>query len=211
MIFVINLTRRPDRWRKWKKEAETYQLPPYQRWEAVDAKQLTPTPEIKKLFRNNDFFNRSGVIACALSHYQIWQHIVKEKFPETIIFEDDANFITPLSKPNLPEGWDLFYYGGFIPTGKDFVVPGIPVSKNIIIPQIPKIPLRSGFCAYAYMLSYAGAQKLVSRILRKGIYKAIDYFMVDAFEELSYYCYSPATAYSDLSGGTDVQNYEQLF
>lgn len=206
MIFVINLARRPDRWRKWEKAALKAEVPPYQRWEAVDARKLAPSAEIFHLFRNNDFQNRSGVIACALSHFSVWQHIVKQQLPYGIIFEDDANFITVFREPVLPQDWDLFYYGGFLTPSLQ--VPGIPISQNIVIPNLPR---GGGFCAYAYMLSLKGAEKLINRVEQTGFYRAVDYFMVDAFNELKVYCYSPCIAFQDPAGGTDVQNPERLF
>lgn len=202
-IYVINLARRLDRWIHWKIEARKAKLPPYERWEAVDGEKLIITPEITHLFRHNDFHFKSSVMGCALSHYHIWKHIAKNELKETIIFEDDVLFLKPFEVPDLPKGWDLFYFGGVEIEGKPVVseIPGMPLKGNIIIPQLPDRVL---FCAYCYMLSLEGAKKLLKRVEERGIYRPIDGFMVDTFKLLNVYCYAAQSVYPTLDD-TDVQ------
>lgn len=195
MIYVINLARRPDRWKLWEINAKKWNIGPYERWEAVDGKQLILTPELKSLFRNiNYYFDfRKPAAACALSHIQIWRHIIKQGLQRTIIFEDDAIFFSkPFEIPELPEGWDIFYFGGII--DPNFEMPGIKIQENIVLPKLPKNI--TFICAYCYMISLEGAKKLVNRIEKKGMQDPLDIFMVGSFEELNVYCYSPFTVYA---------------
>ena len=199
-IFVINLATRPERWSTWVKEAERTTLPEYKRFEAINGYEITITPEIQHLFRNNDFNMRRGVIGCALSHMSIWLHIVEQQIPAGIIFEDDARFNEPFEVPQLPQGWELFYYGGAPMKG---VYPAaIPISETVGIPFLPE---QLCFSSIGYMISYNGAKKLLDRVTKTGFYNAVDWFMKDAFVILNVFCYRRLRVYHDDSFGTDVQ------
>lgn len=97
--FVISI-------RKERLEAFHIRLGPWvkyvQHWPGVHGSTLNQT----QLFRDgvltkNNFHDREhqgeqmirrGEIGCYLSHYGIWQHIVKNNIPYATIFEDDATF-----------------------------------------------------------------------------------------------------------------------
>jgi len=199
-IFVINLERRLDRWFNWQISAKHGKVENYERWNAVDGRTLVVNDEIKNLFRNIDF--KLGVMGCALSHYEIWQHIIKNQLEEAIIFEDDAIFATPLEIPKLPPDWDLFYFGGALFEGeiKIYLLSGEVVSEGIIKPNLKKHWLRT----FAYMISQKGAIKLVNRVKEKGFYKAVDSFMIDAASEMNIYSYNPLRVYATTED-TDIQ------
>ena len=62
-------------------------------FEGVDGEELTATEEIVRLFKENDFGSRTGMIGCALSHLRIWEKI--SHFPDdhvVMVCEDDAFF-----------------------------------------------------------------------------------------------------------------------
>lgn len=62
----------------------------YEFVKAVDGLLLSPTTELKHLFKNNDFGSRRGVIGCALSHYNLWKRLVNDSQHEYyVIMEDD--------------------------------------------------------------------------------------------------------------------------
>lgn len=199
-IVVLNLKRRPERWEAWIKEAKRVGIPSYTRWEAVDGSSLTLTSDIQYLFRNNDFAMRPGVVGCALSHMNIWLHIVENHIPSLIVFEDDARFNEPFLLPKLPQGWDLFYFGG-APL-KGVYPPGIPISDTIIVPQLPRDLY---FTTIGYMISYEGANQLLQSLMDKGFNKAVDWFMRDAFEKLNVFCYKKLIVYPDQNAGSDVK------
>lgn len=59
----------------------------------------------------------AGEVACALSHRQLYQHIVEQNYQRVLILEDD---VVPLTEnlpraasaiKELPEDWDLVYFG----------------------------------------------------------------------------------------------------
>lgn len=197
-IVVINLKRRPDRWVGWIKEAKRVGIKNYTRWEAFDGIEIKITPNIKNLFRNNDFSMRRGVVGCALSHMNIWLHIIENNIPALIVFEDDARFLEPFIVPDLPQNWDLFYFGG--PGG--VYPPGIPISDTIIIPKLPE---ELYFTAIGYMISLNGAKKLLERLEKIGFNKAVDWFMTDTFEKLNVFCYKKLIVHPDEKAGSDVK------
>ncbi len=200
-IVVINLKRRPDRWEAWLKEARRVGISDFLRWEAVDGQSLVMTPEIQNLFRDNDFSMRRGVVGCALTHMNIWLHIVENNIPELIVFEDDARFNDPLVVPELLQGWELFYYGG--PPFKGIYPPGVPISDTVMV---PKLPDDLYFTTIAYMISYSGAHKLLDRLTKVGFNKAADWFMRDTFEKLNVFCYKKLIVYPDQNFGSDIKN-----
>ena len=76
-IFVLNLERRPDRLKKCKQEFAEYTTLNFEQdvtlRKAVDGKSLDYTEYIDKFVQTNDYFFKSSVIGCALSHYDIWR------------------------------------------------------------------------------------------------------------------------------------------
>jgi len=200
-IFVINLERRLDRWFNWQIAAKLGKVENYERWNAVDGWTIVLNDEMKHLFRNNDFYFRNGVMGCALSHYELWQHIIKNNLKEAVIFEDDAIFATPLEIPKLPPDWDLFYFGGALKEGEVFYwMNGEVVSEGIIKPNFKQHSFRT----FAYMISQEGAVKLVQRVKEKGFYRAVDAFMMDAAGEMNVYSYNPLRVYATTED-TDIQ------
>ncbi len=199
-IVVLNLKRRPDRWAAWVKEAERVGISNYNRWEAIDGGTLHFTTEIEYLFRDNDFNMRKNVVGCALSHMNIWLHVVENKIPSLIVFEDDARFNEPFTVPELPSGWDLFYFGG--PPFKGIYPPGVPISDRIIIPRLPEDLY---FTAIGYMISYKGAHQLLERLVKVGFNRAVDWFMRDSFNKLNVFCYRKLILYPDENAGSDIQ------
>ena len=125
-----------------------------------------------------------GSLACALSHYQIYEECSKQSKPY-LIFEDDVvlldNFDTNLNilieeLENNVENYDLFYLGYN-------QIPGFtkePFSNLISIPQ----GLITGL--YGYILTPNGASKLLSTIF--PLDKQIDSSISDNREKFDLYC-----------------------
>lgn len=210
-IIVINLKRRPDRWAAWVHEAERVGMTQYTRWEAVDGTKITITPEIHNLFLHNDFNMRPGAVGCALTHMNVWLYIVENNIPALIVLEDDALLNEPLNMPDLPQGWDLFYYGGALlrkqyepPEGPVRAVypPGIPINELVLI---PKFPDHMYFTTVGYMVSYDGACKLLDRLVKVGFNKPVDRFMRDAFETLNVFAYRKLVVYANLDLISDTE------
>jgi GR25 family glycosyltransferase involved in LPS biosynthesis len=200
-VAVINLKRYPERWIAWVKEAERMGITDYSRWEAVDGSTLTITSEVQQLFIKNDFNEHRGTIGCALSHMHLWLHIIENKVPELIILEDDARFNDSFEIPELPLGWDLFYYSG--PSFKSIYPPGISINDKIMIPQFSK---DLHFTTLSYRLSYSGACKLIGRLRKIGFNRAVDGFIRDTFDRLNVFCYKKSRVYPANDLGPEVNS-----
>src|SRR5438477_11440696 len=93
--FVINLKKRTDRWNTINKSFSGTGIK-LMRWNAVYGKDLKKDM-IKKI--TTPFCNRfcsDFMIGCWLSHYTLWQWIVKKNLDNVLILEDDAVPVGPI-------------------------------------------------------------------------------------------------------------------
>lgn len=109
-----------------------------------------------------------GEVACAISHYQVWEKIVRENRRCTLILEDDAIFVKGFGS-KLQEiltqiqdnsiDYDLLYLSRDTEHTKYPTKIQLPkeerISKNLVIPQ---------YCHWlcAYVLKLEGAEKLLA-------------------------------------------------
>ncbi|CAD6187858.1 unnamed protein product [Caenorhabditis auriculariae] len=126
-IYVINLKRRPERLQKMEKIFELLGVEATV-WEATDGNYLDSLPSPHKSHATlpsyrDPIMNRpikAGEIGCFLSHYRIWEDVVKEGLDRVIVFEDDLRFapnglqrvrevLADLDATGKP--WDLIYLG----------------------------------------------------------------------------------------------------
>jgi GR25 family glycosyltransferase involved in LPS biosynthesis len=168
-VFVINLDSRSDRWKSLL-EAEP-SLVTAERISAVDGRKLSLTPEMYQLFQHNTFQWKKSVMGCMLSHISIWKRILQEKGDSFLILEDDVRFEPgwreQWSRINVPTDADLIYLGGILPpnrVGLSNVLHKVTDHCYSILPNclFSKIPLPIfHLCAFSYVLTRSGAQKLV--------------------------------------------------
>ncbi|MEM7349970.1 MAG: glycosyltransferase family 25 protein [Acidobacteriota bacterium] len=230
-IEVINLDRRPDRL-----QAFFRKLPPgiergrIRRRRAVDGRELAPTPELRHLFRDNDFGYRRGVIACALSHRQLWRELAAEASgPATVlVLEDDVLFVPDFYRrwceryvADLPSTFDLAYLGGpsvTLDEAETLETTGgeIDLAPADYIAEPAKgsfgVPLRSQFGTFAYLVSRAGAERLCQIVDEAGMQRAVDWFLIDQWPRLAVYTATPLLCWGIRNHASDVQqNYAGLF
>ena len=93
---IVNLERRPDRKTETENKLKNEQITDYEFFAAVDGMKLQPSGELNKLFFNNDFGNKRGVIGCALSHYILWQELLASNNDYYVILEDDFTLCNQL-------------------------------------------------------------------------------------------------------------------
>lgn len=214
--FVVNLDRRIDRWKTFEKRAAQHGLINYTRWSAVDGAALALTPEIKQLFEGNDFNWRRGVIGCALSHYHLWKKIIEEDLSCALVLEDDAEFVQKSFSSywngilveafeKLPQA-DLIYLGG---TPQSYHAPHRPDLDPIYAKAVNKHfyhPRPGGHLGtFSYIISKSGCEKLLARIQREKIKRAIDWVMVESFSELNVFVAKPFSFISPIIVGSDVE------
>jgi GR25 family glycosyltransferase involved in LPS biosynthesis len=208
-IMVINLERRKDRLDKFIENHPTLKGKMAVHT-AVDGKALTLTPAIARVLRPNDFFWKKAVAGCALSHLGLWYKLASSG-PETksyLILEDDAKLAADWQEKwaaaadQVPGDWDVLYLGGVLPPNwagfesvKERVAgPWCRVAPNQNFGQ--QTPTRYfHFCAYAYVLSKAGAQKIMKMIEgRDGFFTSADHIMCNHYELLNMYFLDPKLA-----------------
>lgn len=220
--ICINLERRPDRMANMVKLFKHSAVDKYEFYKAIDGKTLSPSEDLKYLFRNNDFGYRRGVIGCALSHYGLWQQLIDDTTCDYyMIYEDDIqladNFkdlymtaITNMSK--LP--WDMICLGQHPITPKlndkyrDY-------TKPLTLEILDKKDTIGG--AFGYLINKKGASKLIAYIKYNGIRHGIDYIMMrmdllSVYETVPHIVTSQYVSTSTDGVDSDIQrSYERLF
>ena len=110
-IAVINLDRRPDRWRQFVDHLAEIDWPfrPPVRFSAVDG-EVIPHP---------DWFQPgAGAWACQLSHMRVIEEALKNQTENVLILEDDVRFPADLRERaarflgQVPSDWHQLYLGG---------------------------------------------------------------------------------------------------
>jgi len=207
--FVINLDRRPDRYKLFQTNHPLLH-PHVIRTSAVDGKQIQLTPELVHLFRNNDFKWMKGVMGCALSHYHLWQQLAESNDSAYLMLEDDVKCVPDFLNQfdtimkHIPLDADILYLGGVHPkniTRYNSIVE--PVNKCIgRLKQNTYCGTNDSFFhfgAYSYVLTKKGAKTLVSKIKKVGIYQAIDIMLGRFVNEVNIYVSLPllATVFQD--------------
>lgn len=174
--YIINLDTRRDRWDKLI-TAEPY-LQSATRVAGVNGKTLTMNSEIYRMFERNEFQWKKSIIGCNLSHISVWKRVAESAAGSVaLVLEDDVRFhsgwltLWPAYQKAIPADADVLYLGGVLPPNK----PALPsVSRAVnsywsqIIPNtlFSPVPLPVfHFCAYSYILTQRGAQKLMSFML----------------------------------------------
>ena len=207
--FVINLDRRQDRKENFLK-AHPDLKGHVRRLGAYDGLKLTLTPSLTRLFKTNDFFWKKAVMGCALSHLKVWNMLISEPpdIQSFLIMEDDARLAPgwreawTTAYKSLPAEWDCVYLGGILPPNRDAfanslerVGPGLcKVAPNKIFGQ--KEPnTYFHFCAYAYVLSRRGAEKILGSILeRDGYWTSADHMVCNRVDKMNLYVLDPLVA-----------------
>ena len=232
--FVINLDRREDRMEAfWSVHPELVER--VNRVSAYDGRSLTLTPELRSLFKPNDFFWKKSVMGCALSHLSLWWKLVNEHpdIHNYLIFEDDAKLSVgweeTLSKSmaHIPEDYDVLYLGGILPPNRGgFEKLLEPVTKyysRIKPHQFFGQPTPTRYfhsCAYAYILSRNGAIKIMDALKEhNGYWTSADHIMCSPCDKMNLYflttpvagCFQdsdPAYANSDFNNFSRIDKFD---
>ena len=191
--YVINLKERPDKWKTIQRDFAHTGLK-LTRWNAVYGKKLSDKEYAEKTTALCNEFCSPGMVGCWLSHYNIWQNIVKNKENNVLILEDDAypikNFNYMFNKiwTEIPDDWDIVLLGCNGSCSRsllhkiiayDIMSKLIYGRKNMSVYKNNKIQkhiFRPSFpiATHAYMISYNGAKKLINNPLLKKVSYHID-------------------------------------
>ena len=194
-IWVINLARSKDRWKKISKSLDRYKIK-YKRFDAIDG-QYTPVP---KYTQPSYWLTSPGMRGCYLSHYKLWNQLLQSSSQYFLILEDDA-----IIHPNLLDILDstikskphFFYISLFNVT---------PTLKKQGIHQT-YIPLTTT----GYLLSKQGVQ-MFSRIMPKEPIYHVDMIIaiMTFFHRVPMYELLPYPISTDYTDSTII-NYRSTF
>ena len=207
--FVINLKRRADRLEKLYSNSPEFKNKIIE-FEAFEGKKLKLSKDLARLFKPHDFMWKKAIMGCALSHLQLWYQLANEKPDITnyLILEDDVKFVPGWQEkwvqalPSLPENYDVIYLGGILPPNRE----GFEVSKDPVNAYFSRVKENQFFgqtepnryfhwCAYSYVLSKQGAQKILAIIDGKdGYYTSADHMICNPIDFMNIYFLDPLVA-----------------
>jgi GR25 family glycosyltransferase involved in LPS biosynthesis len=194
-IYFLNLDRRPDRKVHLENHLASLKIEA-ERFVATDGKSfpqmgmVADKPWIKGL-----------EIACLISHENMLKRILEEGFKYTLIMEDDCIFDTNVQTKfaeylvQLPEDWEMIYFGGnhgiCSPTGKG----AFKVSKNLL-----KIQFTLTTTCYGININ------VIPRLLEfiKDHTRQIDAYYAEFHSQSKSYCFTPHLAWQR-TGFSDIQ------
>lgn len=180
-IFVINLKRSPERRNEIIRQMNLYELK-YEFFEAIDGKLLSTETIEKSRARSDHWYKvdegqdatmKLGEIGVAMSHYKLYQKIIREDLDLAIIMEDDINFDKQFQQflqnwkqvNSVMKNFDLILLG-YCTHDVKFDQPAIcsywgrkRISKNYYI----GIPVKWYWSAIAYVISKTGASLLTQK------------------------------------------------
>lgn len=197
--YVVNLKSRPDRLKQFivDNHESLHQLQ-YEVFEAIDGKEIMPTPKNLKLFETGDYKYRKGIMGCASSHIKIWHElIVSPELDIMLVLEDDItlakNFIDKLiiSLRRLPPNqWDMVFLGHFLYPNLRKDMDRSDVNPTVERWDKNRCISQSMGGTIGYVISKKGAIKMYKHIHENGVYNAIDWVMFKTADVNSiYYCY----------------------
>ena len=179
-IYVINLAKSFD---DITERINELQIPvgiEYHVWPAVNGNQLVSGEIIKdyswkqasswKIQSDNEWWNRDmlpGEIGCMLSHYEVWMDVAKNGYENVLVLEEDFKVQNPFPNQelaSLPEAWDFVYLG------KNNVAdnPDTRINDHVSVPGY-------SYNTHAYLLSNAGAKKLLSTDVANNLVPADEF------------------------------------
>ena len=180
-IFIVNLKRRPDRKTAMDSLMTAHGITGYHFYEAVDGLELQWSPELLRLFADNDFGSRRGVLGCALSHYRLWQQLASVSSlageQQYVILEDDIT-VRPDFKERLEavvsyaatNPVDILFLGHHCWNEADRDLGGAP-DKN---PTIPFQAEKYVGGTFGYLITKRGAAAYLDYMKENGIRHGID-------------------------------------
>lgn len=203
--FVINLERRPDRWAKFTENAKEAEFLHYEKYSAVDGLLLKSTPQLQRIFDNNDYNMRMGMVGCAMSHIDLYIKLIQSDADAYCILEDDVEFVPDFGTKLLKVineasiiGFDLLYLGHHLFT--HHITDDVYNKEKM--PRIEKWSRQQSRSKSmggtgGYVITKRGAVKLLDFINKYGMTNGIDTMQQNSADDLCV-CYSyPHLIYSE--------------
>ena len=217
--YVLNLDRRSDRWENFVKNSSELNFLKYERFSAVDGIKVNSTTQLQRIFNNNDYNMKVGMVGCLMSHIKMYIELINSEYNVYCILEDDIEITSNFQNKFLNifqqlknNHWDLVYLGHHLRNLNDK-----EYSYNqTIMPTIKKTNIYESFQlslggTIGYLITKSGAQKLLDFISDTGSTNCIDTLQQKSANILNIYYCNPHLIYSECFRGqdgidTDIQN-----
>jgi len=190
-FYYINLDKRPVRNEHFLKECEREEVPKelIQRFTAIEGDTHIFNEYETKLFEKGDFNKHwfgNRIKGNQLSHHYIMKDIIKNKYPFSVVFQDDAILIPGFMKyinetiENLPKDSEMVNIGfhKFASGSKfvrwDFNEDFKVLSKKRLNKHVCILNDTVNPCSLAYILTLKGAQNMVDYFEKTGFLRATD-------------------------------------
>ena len=192
-FYYINLDKRPNRNEHFLQQCTRENIPneKIKRFTAIDGDSYSFTPDELKLFEKSDLNNHwfaKRIMGNQLSHHYIMEDIIKNKYPFSVVFQDDAilrksfiNYID-LLLDNLPKDSEMVNIGFHkYASGANFIRWDLTSENDHTILAQKRLNkqvciLKDGInpCSLAYIITLKGAQNMVSFFKKNGFLRATD-------------------------------------
>ena len=216
--IVINLDRRLDRLKKFK-EDNSHIAPYFKKFSAIDGTKLKSSIQLQRIFQNNNYRMKTGIVGCALSHLSIWCDYVNnsEEIRPKVIVEDDIVMVKDFTEKVdkildllIDTDWDIIMLGHH---ERDFAKAQYSPSNTFRIEKwSTTLSIRRSLGGTGgYIISKKGANRMLNFINKYGMLNAIDTMIQRAADSLGIYYVIPhlfttGCCVYDLSIDSDIQH-----
>lgn len=214
--YVINLKRRPDRYRTISKTLQG--LANFHRFEAFDGKTLTYQGDVAKYYSQEEFKARPGSVGCALSHIHLWRKLANEEVAEQyLILEDDVTVRADFREKLLiikDMEFDILMLGASFQQAYRTPQCYDENSSSLSVINYQGHKDRYSWLKYiggmfGYIIRKSAAIKLLA-LAESSINCGIDYWLYNKFDLLNVKFVEPYLVYTGVFGidttDTDIQN-----
>jgi len=165
-VYVINLEKEKERLKAFDTQMSKNRIK-YERFNAVLG------ANVLKDERLTDYCNTfctDGMKGCALSHRSIWEDVVKNKYQNVLICEDDAMISDSFDRDfqnayyHIPKDYDVLYLGCLFGCKDDSMLNKLVTKVNGFEPQDINekvVEVKGTVGLHCYMVSFEGAKKLI--------------------------------------------------
>ena len=217
--YILNLDRRPDRWDKFLINSSELKFLQFERFNAVDGYKVISTTQLQRIFNNNDYNMKVGMVGCLMSHIKMCIELINSEYDIYCILEDDIEITTNFENKFLNiikqlknTNWDLVYLGHHLRNLND---KEYSYNKQIQ-PVIEQTNVYNSFQislggTIGYLITKSGAIKLLDFISENGSTNCIDTLQQKSANILNIYYCNPHLIYSECfrdenNIDTDIQN-----
>ena len=205
--FVISLQKQPQKWEKCYTDLVSTGFKDIYRVGAIDGETLVWGTELQKYFvLHEDNYkwiphnNNAGIFGCAMSHVKLWEKLA-ECSDDTVwmIVEDDMvpdvdfsiNWTRIYNSIKDDKDWDMCYLGYLFFGEKNILSTDKLINNDVY--QLTKSDERlTQNCGgtICYVIRASGAKKLLNIVKEHKIHRAIDWFIIDYYDQIcTYLCW----------------------